>query len=341
MKLRSSNIAYFLLLGSVIFPYGAIPFTDRIRDYFLIKVIILIIALFFLRTIPKKLTLILSLPFVTILWGDYVFETAMVNGALWLVYVLNFIVGYNLYAYKANFFASLLILLIEPIFATLIVGSVSTSINGAYLIGYVITIVYLFTNVFNSFSMRFVYHLFALYTSIGRFILLTSFLLFQRPRLVFISGLMVAFILTYITYSTKNLLIYQFLLGYRVFEYVVVFSNGYLDLLFGQGLGTSLKSVELGTKGLVVHGGRFHNFYLTITYNYGIIYLLIFLQVLTRGIWLKNVSVAKRLALAAWCLVVIFDGPRDGYWPLFLTLGVCFGESKNLNRNSSLLSTRL
>ena len=341
MKLRSSDIIYYLLLSSVMFPYFAIPFTDRIRDYFLIKVIILITALLFIKTIPKKLTLILLIPFVTIFWGDYVFETTMVNGALWLVYVLNFIVGYNLHAYKANIFVSVLLLFIEPIFATVMLGSISSSINGAYLIGYFITIAYLFTNIFNSVILRITYYLFAVYTTIGRLILLTSFLLFQRPKLVFITGLIVAVILTYVTYATQDLFIYQLLLGYRIFEYLVVFSNEYHELLFGHGLGTSLISVELGTKGEVVHGGRFHNLYLTIIYNYGIIYFLIFVHILTRRIWSKNVFASKRLVLAAWCLVAIFDGPRDGYWPLFLALGVCFGQSKNLKRNSSLLSTRL
>jgi hypothetical protein len=188
---------------------------------------------------------------------------------------------------------------------------------------------------------RAIFLFFALYTGIGRLMMLSSLVIFQIPRLNFLLGILGVVIMTYITFATQDIAIYRLLLGYRISEYGIVFDASIGDILFGRGLGTNTEYINLGTKGEVLHGGRFHNFFLTLIFNYGIIFTTILLSYFFRFIFIRETSIKNRVLLVGWILVAILDGPRDGYWPIFITLGVLYGEQKFTNSYTPILSKRV
>lgn len=340
LKIDRKKLVFVFCLLSVLVPYFSIPFTERIRDYFLLKLLFILMAVLCCKKFPK-IVLILFFPLITIFWGDLNTETLGVNGLFWVSYILYFIAGVNLANYSFSSILAFMLIAIEPIFAFITLGDISSSINGAYLIGYTLTLVILFSSLFDKIFSRAVFLFFALYSGIGRLMMLSSLVIFQIPRLNFLLGILAIIIMTYVTFATQDIAIYRLLLGYRISEYGIVFDASIGDLLFGRGLGTDLEYIYLGTKGEVLHGGRFHNFFLTLIFNYGIVFTLIIFLYLLKSIFNYKVKIKSRVLLIAWVLVAFLDGPRDGYWPIFITLGVLYGEGKTSHSYSSILSNRI
>jgi len=129
--------------------------------------------------------------------------------------------------------------------------------------------------------------------------------------------------------------------GYRTAEYQVAYEYGIAEQPFlGLGFGAQTPVTQVGTKGIYRAGPVFHNYYLTILFNGGLVMLIPFIAFLCLSV-LYAFRYAQRggfmpkailMLLVAWIVVANFDAPRDGHWLLGLLPGVVANTSKQRRR---------
>lgn len=117
---------------------------------------------------------------------------------------------------------------------------------------------------------------------------------------------------------------FTFSAGYRITEYLLV-RDALADCgyAFGCILGDPFSTYKLGTKGVVAVNGHFHNFWLICTYNFGLVglgmMLFTFISIIRRmGPW-WYVGVA-------YAFMMLLDSPRDGHWIFGFLTGVISAE---------------
>lgn len=343
MKIKGIGLIFFLL--SVIVPMIFIPFSNSLRDYMALKLMLLFAGVLLelikilsknrkirFNSVDKAMTVFVVWIFLSSLWGDYSIETSGIQ----FIYISIFFVSYVIARISAlgakklenSFF---IFLLIELVLHFIFVGPERGAINGAYLVGTASSF-FLFT--FSKTSYRNIFLSLIITAFLGGrrfvFVQLVGFLKKLNKWVFFASSTIAILIISIITYDyfQTNIVVYQLLLGYRVFEYSMLFSKlSIIELIFGSGLGTESFFYKFTSKGQVKHYGIFHNFYLTIIFNYG---LLGFFTIL--GIIFNTIRKNKGLILLftiSWVFMAAIDSPKDGHWPLGTLLGILNSYDNN------------
>lgn len=120
-------------------------------------------------------------------------------------------------------------------------------------------------------------------------------------------------------------------IGYRFSETFIgldyVLQN---NVLFGIGFGGQTDVMRIGTKGVFAAGPSFHNYYLTILFNLGIVGLICFAFFIIKVITDHSKQIIEQikngrfevayfsilLFFVGWLVSAFFDSPRDGHWLL-------------------------
>lgn len=346
--MRITNIGVFFFLLSVIFPLIFIPFSSSLRDYMAIKLLILFIGIFSetLRQIPQKpkirfnysdklIAALIFWVFFSVVWGDYALETIGVQfiylGIFLFSYVIARVSDLRNKRLEKTF---IYVLVLEMVLHYFFIGLERGSINGAYLIGGVSSFfLFAFTKI--SYRQLFLSTVITAFFGGRRFVIVQLVGFFRKINkwafLIFLAlALLIINVITLQQFG-QNIVIYQFFLGYRAFEYTMLFSNlSIVDLIFGSGLGTESFFYSYPSKGQVKHYGLFHNFYLTVIFNYGLIGFFILSNLIY--ITIKKNHGIILLFTIGWVVVAAIDSPKDGHWPLGALLGIL---NSNDNTNTA------
>ena len=112
--------------------------------------------------------------------------------------------------------------------------------------------------------------------------------------------------------------------GYRVFEYLVMWSYfSEWNWIIGNMLGSTNGQLSIGSKGLVEHFGIFHNYWISLIVNLGIL-SIIPIRMIFRYSKLQS---KYNVALYVIIVMMVFDSPRDGQWFLGLILSIIKNEN--------------
>lgn len=124
-------------------------------------------------------------------------------------------------------------------------------------------------------------------------------------------------------------------LGWRISEGGIAVSFlGEGGWIIGQGLGRQIDEVFIPRRGIIELGPSFHNYYVTILWNVGLVGALIWLV-----FWIMSVVVLWRLTrkdktwsgllglFLGWSVVAFFDAPPDGHWLLGLIPAIAVNHS--------------
>lgn len=326
-----------------------IPYSESMNEYMPLK-IALLLAFVVLSFVLKKIIidraslrlLTFSLwTLISFLWGDYNISTTLIQfgyfGSIILTYYLA--VNYKVSLKNSVFFFVILIGL-EFTIHFLNFGYFRGSIGGAYIIGSTsILFLLLEKRVFR--RLIFVTTL-PVYVALAgrRFVLVHLLTFFSKnyKRLLFL-GFLGYIIVACVTYFTKDINLYMLLIGYRAFEYQVAFDS-IINLIFGHGMGTDILTYIFPSKGRVEHVGVFHNFYITIAFQYGLIGLVLFFRFINEVLRVNRTKTTV-VFLAAWLIVALIDGPRDGHWPIGLLCGIIINSKSYVNSSSSINGGRI
>jgi hypothetical protein len=118
-------------------------------------------------------------------------------------------------------------------------------------------------------------------------------------------------------------------LGYRISEYAVVIDKlNWSSLLIGHGYGQDYAEVFLGSKGTLNHYGIYHNFYLTVFENTGVVGLSLLLMSVLLPILLVSEKKDKSILILPilWSAILLIEASRDGPWVLFWVLALASNE---------------
>ncbi|MCH2112201.1 MAG: hypothetical protein MK213_05025 [Planctomycetes bacterium] len=139
-------------------------------------------------------------------------------------------------------------------------------------------------------------------------------------------GALIATILVSNPESTVNL--FDRGIGYRNTEFNVVKSHSIeQNPWLGTGMGGQTEELLLGSKGFTIAGPRFHNFYLTLIFNGGLLLFFMYTTWLLLLAWKSFSKLRKENGpgnpdlplwgfFFTWIFVAAFDSPRDGLWIL-------------------------
>ena len=278
---------------------------------------------------------------ISFFWGDYNISTALIQcgyfGSIILTYFL--VVNYKV-SLKQNVLLFLFLIGLEFTIHFLNFGYFRGSIGGAYLIGST-SILFLLSEKRVFRRLTFVTTL-PVYVALAgrRFVLVHLLTYFSKnyKRLLFF-GFVGYIIVACVTFFTQNINLYMLLIGYRAFEYQVAFDSA-INLIFGHGMGTNILTLIFPSKGRVEHVGVFHNFYITVAFQYGLIGLILFFRFINEVIR-ANRTKTTVVFLAAWLIVALIDGPRDGHWPIGLLCGIIINSKSNAYSSSSIDGGRI
>jgi hypothetical protein len=332
-RVKKTFVGKFLIFISILFPYLMIPFNDSLRSYMGIKISILIfssVALIFLsikekfkiNLVDKLLLLFFVYCNVSFLWGDNNVETFFILNIYILVFLLTYLAA-RLSLFKFDYSGAFVLTLIffELTFNFLNVFQENKSINGAYLVGHISAffLISLHRSKFISLISLISVSLFG-----GRrfLVMLLPHFLKKIGVLKLSLSLLLFYVLLYFftvqSFISGNINNYSAGLGYRVFEINLLLENfnNIFDFIFGKGLGSKSFYYEFVSKGEVLHYGIFHNFILTLVFNFGLIGLLFFIIPIIYLFKYSNKNFLK--FLVAYLFLMTVDSPKDGHWPLAL-----------------------
>jgi hypothetical protein len=259
---------------------------------------------------------------ISFFWGDNDFETFFIINIYLLVFLLTYLVArLSFFKFNYNGVFVLVIICFELIFNFLNVLPENKAINGAYLVGH-LSVFFLihndrskFVSIINLVSVSLLGGRRFLVMLIPHFLKKISFVKFSFFLLL---SYVLLYYFTLENFISGNINNYSAGLGYRVFEINLLLENfnNIFDLLFGKGLGSKSFFYEFTSKGEVLHYGIFHNFILTLIYNFGFIGLLLFLIPIIKLFKYSNTNLL--LFLLSYMFLMTIDSPKDGHWPLAL-----------------------
>jgi hypothetical protein len=265
--------------------------------------------------------------FLSFYWGDASLTTSVMYFGFWLSYLLTFfIIRTGAIVHESKTYYVLLAFIFELILYFTIYDA-NKSVNGGYVVGHLSTVLLLMHFRSSLFLKSFFLVSFSYFTGI-RFVGVILISYFKKPIFIFLSGVAGICILYFLTNLFIGTPAYTYLLGYRVAEPSFVFnslSDSVLELFFGHGFGSDSFTVRMGSKGVIEHSGIFHNFYLTVIYNTGLIgFALLFLSLISGLISSRNCFYA--IGFTAFILMSSIDSHRDGVWAIFLFLALLLNE---------------
>ncbi|PKG65441.1 MULTISPECIES: hypothetical protein [Pseudoalteromonas] len=332
MKLNYLHFFWF----SIILVPALNPLSEGISTYFPLKLLFLILAVVLCiikdRNIRvTKVDLAIYLYFfyslLSFYWGDLSPETSIMYFGFWLSYLLTFFfIRTSKLMLESKFIHIILALSFELIlYFTLYDGN--KSVNGGYVVGHLTSVLLLLNYRIGHFLKTFFLLLLLNFTGI-RFVGVLLISYFKRPIFILFAGVLGIVLLYYITNMFIGTSIYTYLLGYRVAEpsYVLnSISKSPVEIFFGHGFGSDSFTVRMGSKGVIQHSGIFHNFYLTVLYNTGVIGVLLLLATLICALN-SSKKCFYAIGLVAFILMSSIDSHRDGVWAIFLFLALLLNE---------------
>jgi len=209
------------------------------------------------------------------------------------------------------------------------------SINGAYVVGHLSVVALGLMPKYSRVLGLLLALIYSLQSGL-RFVGVVLLYQIKRPIGILLFGFISVIFLYLLTARFVGTDMYTALLGFRIAEPYYVLGELMDDpvrLLFGGGLGGELFEVKVGAKGYIIHSGRFHNYYLTIVYNFGVLGLFLFCYFIY-SVYKKAGNIYGLLVLSSFLVMISIDGPRDGNWPIFLLCGVIVNEKiyrENIN----------
>lgn len=340
------KISILFLYCSIICVPLLIPFVDSIEEFFIFKLFFLVVGflfgLFHRLKFPFSQTDKLILIFffwniLTILWGDFYVPGLLIHMGFLVSYILiYFLIREHDIRPEFGVLVILSVLLLE-IIIVYVFNEGQPSRNGAYIIGHLTTAMLPFFYLPNFFSRgrnallskyfsKLWFSLIAVVVFFNSGLRFFGLVLFgfapKRPKLLLFIGTILVVLMFIATSHYRGTPIYSYLLGYRVAEpYLIIdlLMKKPMDFIFGSGIGSNFTEMDLGSKGIIMHSGIFHNFYFTLIYNSGFVSLFLFLLPIIYGLKKeKHLSVW----LVAALLMISIDTHRDGIWLVFAILAV-------------------
>ncbi|MDC0131483.1 hypothetical protein OAI24_01300 [Alphaproteobacteria bacterium] len=330
-----------------IFPHllliPVILYTNDLSLVYITKLSLLLFFISFALLIRKRrilineidalVTLFLFFSIFSILWGSQNIETIFYcvgivsTGAL--SYILVRIIENPHWGVK-----SLLAVLVFEVFCSFIAHNMEFESKAYYGIGMVSAV--LASTLHRKKIIKFILAIFLASTSAGRFALAASMTAWNSNvyKVFFVFG-------SYVTLAAASSYFYlteyhSLFLGYRISEYAVVIDKlDWSTVLIGHGYGQDYAKVFLGSKGTVEHYGIYHNFFLTVFENTGVVGLsLIFMAVLI-PIFLASAKKDKSILILPilWSAILLIESPRDGPWVLFWVLAHASNEIEKYRKS--------
>ncbi len=329
------NYIHFFWFSVILVPILN-PLSEGISTYFPVKLFFLIISLILCLSCNSRVKITKAdisiyiyflYSFLSFYWGDASLATSVMYFGFWLSYLLTFfIIRTGAIVHESKTYFVLLAFIFELILYFTIYDA-NKSVNGGYVVGHLSTVLLLMHFRSSLFLKSFFLVSFSYFTGI-RFVGVILISYFKKPIFIFLSGVAGICILYFLTNLFIGTPVYTYLLGYRVAEPSFVFnslSDSVLELFFGHGFGSDSFTVRMGSKGVIEHSGIFHNFYLTVIYNTGLIgFALLFLSLISGLISSRNCFYA--IGFTAFILMSSIDSHRDGVWAIFLFLALLLNE---------------
>jgi hypothetical protein len=340
------RISIFCLYCSIICVPLLIPFVDTIGEFFGFKLFFLVVGIFFglfhrwkfpFSQTDKFILIFFFWNILTILWGDFYVPSLLIHMGFLVSYVLTYFLIRQV-DLRPEF--GVLVIFSVLLFETAVVHVLNDgqkSRNGAYIIGHLTVALLPFFYLPNFLSggrNTLLPKLFSKlwYSLIDIFLFFNSGLRFfglvlfglapKRPKLLLFIGTILIVLMFIATSYYRGTPIYSYLLGYRVFEPEIIVDllmKRPMDFIFGSGIGSNFTEMDLGSKGIIMHSGAFHNYYFTLIYNSGFVSFVLFLLPIIFGF-------KKEIGLSAWLvgalLMISIDTHRDGVWLVFAILAV-------------------
>jgi len=330
MSLRECSI--FFLLSSIVIVPLMVPLTNGITDYFALKLLLLgLSALFAFIEKPKlkfagtdKLVYTwFGYSVFTVLYGDFYTASLLMHVGFLVSYVMTFAVVRAISGTNSLGIYHLTFAIIFEFFLFYTLYGQSKSMNGGYVVGH-LSILVLALQKNESALKKIVFSgIFFVWSGL-RFFGVSALSLVSGARRLMLLGSIVIISLYLLTTAAVGTKYYTLLLGYRIAEpgfLVSTFSENPLLWIFGQGLGTDFFETKMGSKGFISHSGIFHNYYITLIFNTGLIGLCLFLYAFIHGLkTTKNPNNA--IWLASVMIMISIDSHRDGIWLIFFLLAV-------------------
>ena len=331
-----STVYNFISIFPHLLSIPVILYTNVLSTVYFAKLSLLLVFIVFALFISKKRLLInemdalvalfLFFSIFSILWGAQNIETifycvGMVStGAL--SYILVRIVGNPHWGVK-----SLLAVLVFEIFCSFIAHNMEFEAKAYYGIGMVSTL--LASTILRKKLIKLILAIFLVFTSAGRFALAASMTAWNTNayKVFFVFGSYVA-----LAAASSYFYLTQYhglFLGYRISEYAVVIDKlNWSSLLIGHGYGQDYAEVFLGSKGTLNHYGIYHNFYLTVFENTGVVGLSLLLMSVLLPILLVSEKKDKSILILPilWSAILLIEASRDGPWVLFWVLALASNE---------------
>ena len=306
--------------------------TSNLPQALTIKLVFLSILLFLslmksdfskLNKIDFSVYIFLIYGCASILWGDFSFENMLIS----IGFLLNFFLTYSIIRFCRHIQVSIkfffLVWLLEAIHIWIVDSGV---VGGAYLFGHTSIAIFLVLAYSRSVNgwLNTPYLVSLGLLSGLRFFGLVILCFFPYLINVFILllGVPLLYVLSSI-YLTPGSEYYSLGLGYRVSEIPLLLeflgSSDLSQLLFGDGAGGGSEIRNLGSKGWIEHKNWFHNFFISVIFNFG---LLGFILVVAPLFLVRGLDPRKLSVLLAVYIMLCIDTHRDGAWLLFLAFGL-------------------
>lgn len=327
MKISSQFIPILFFIVATLYAYVMIPMTEGIEDYFAVKIIVLFVGVvccvllgrsIMWRYEDRLIYVFAAYVMGSVLVGDYDVASIKIHLGLMMSYVLIYVlIRYSGFKGFESMVIVYILIAFELIFKYLYLGE-EKSVNGAYLVGSLSVFALGTTKKFSRTSAILIGIACAFYSGL-RYLGAVCLYGLKKYKQVLVMGFCIIVVLYVMTYLLMGTSYYTYLLGYRVAEPVYVIKyliNDVIDFVIGKGAGSNFFMVEMGSKGYIVHSGRFHNFYLTLLYNYGLIGLGLFWGFIY-SVYKSSKIESMTVMLAAFLVMIAIDGPRDGNWPVF------------------------
>lgn len=339
MRIQYKLFGLFLLTISVLIPLILIPNSLNLQTIYIPKIFVLLSSfilfpflVFKLNKHDRLLIIFIFYMLISILWSDYNISTwTSILSYYSIIFLTYFMVRKYRIGYGAGIFFFIATFLVESFLHYNFIGFERGSINSSYLIGS-ISVSFLALSKSRLKKLFEILLIPFLLLSARRFLLvhLITFSRFKTKNLFILLLLMfLGITLLTIVYSYSNIDNYSLFLGYRVFEYLVIYNDlTYSEFFLGRGLGSNKEIFDFFSNVVEEHVGIFHNLFNTTFFQFGLVGVVLFYKVLLGLIFeFKNYNAVVTIALA-WIMVSLIDSPRDGHWPLGLFLGILSNNSK-------------